>query len=668
MSAGRRMADEARRTARTALAAALIACAAGPAAGTAQADAPTMPAAFKPVPYFGRVVSEGILPGITARLPKEPRVVDFAAREQEPGRYGGDLRMLMKRAKDSRQMTVYGYARLVKYDLDLELRPDILKDIEVERGRVFTLHLREGHRWSDGHPFTTEDFRYWWEDMAQNEALYPVGPPIVMKVRGEYPEVTILDDHTIRFAWPYPNPDFLPALAGARPFYPYAPAHYMRQFHEKYADPETLAEMVEASGQRSWAALHTKKGRLYRLENPALPTLQPFRPLTEAPAKRFLFERNPYYHKIDRNGRQLPYIDRVIFDLSESSLIPGKAATGDVDLQGRYLTFDNYTHLKRNEEEYGYDTRLWRIAKGARFALYPNLTHNDPDYRELVRDPRFRRALSLAIDRHEINRVVYYGLAIEGQNTLLPKSPLYAPDFREKYTDFDPARANRLLDAMGLKRRMLDGVRIGPDGEPIEIVVETEGGGTEPTDVLQLIKDRWYDIGIRMYIKPINRESMRRRIYAGETQMAMASGLENGLATADMPPDELAPVHQIQYQWSDWGQYYETNGNAGSPPDMAVGKRLVDLLHRWYGAESRAEKVRYWKEMLSIHADNVFTIGLVAGVLQPIVVKDGLRNVPMEGIWNWDPGAHFGLYGLDSFWWAPAEARAVAPERAAPGE
>lgn len=634
---------------------------------TAPASAADFTPPLQETPFFAETLERGELPPVEERLPAEPALVDFEVRGQQPGRHGGDIRMLMKRAKDSRQLTVYGYARLVKYDRDLELVPDLLKSIENEGDQVFTLHLREGHRWSDGAPFTTDDFRYFWEDMANNEELYPVGPPAFLKAGDAYPTVEILDETTVRYSWPKPNPDFLPGLAGATPEYIYAPAHYLKRFHERYADPEELAERVEESGQRNWAALHTKNGRLYRMDNPELPLLQPWFPVTEQTAKRLIFERNPFYHKLDRNGRQLPYVDRVIFDITESKLIPGKVATGDVDLQARYLTFDDYTLLKRNADQVGYKVHLWRIAKGAHLALFPNLTHGDARYRNLVRDPRFRQALSLATDRYEINRVVYYGLAIEGQNTVLPESPLYKPEYREQWTGFDLKRANALLDEMGLERRLIDGLRTYPDGDPIEIVVESAGTSTEETDVLQLIKDSWYEIGLRLFIKPINLDTMRRRIYAGETQMAISSGLENGMATAEMTPDELAPVHQIQYQWSNWGQYFETNGQAGSPPDMAVGERLVDLLERWYAADGRAEREAIWREMLQIHSDNVFTIGLIAGVLQPIAVRNGLMNVPEEGIWNWDPGAHFGIYGMDGFWWDPGVGETAADETGAAG-
>lgn len=602
-------------------------------------------------PLLADAVAAGDLPPLIERIPDVPQVVDFAAKGQTIGRNGGDLRMLMAKSKDTRQITVYGYARLVKYNQDLELVPDILADVDVEDGRTFTLHLRPGHKWSDGHPFTSDDFRYWWEDIVHNEELYPSGPPAYMKIGGEYPEVTFPDAHTVRYSWDLPNPDFLPSLAQASPRYIYAPAHYLKQFHPRYTDPEKLAALAEERGQRGWASIHTRLGRLYRAENPDLPTLQPWIQTIHPPAERFVYVRNPYYHKIDAEGRQLPYMDRVIFSISEKKLIPGKAATGDIDLQGRYLRFDDFTLLKQREKQQGYQAHLWRIAKGAHLALYPNMTHSDPLWRQLFRDVRFRRALSLAINRYEINRVVYYGLALEGQNTLLPGSPLYEPTYREQWAGFDLDEANRILDEIGLPRARLGGTRELPNGEPLDIIVETSGLSTEETDVLQLIKDTWRDVGINLFIKPLSRENMSRRVFAGQTQMAIFSGLENGLATADMVPDGLAPVHQTQYQWSNWGQYAETNGTAGEPPDTEVAKRLMALYEQWFLSRSDTERREIWAEMLKIHSDNVFTIGLIAGVLQPIIVKDGLMNVPEEGIWNWDPGAHFGLYGMDGFYW-----------------
>ena len=165
-------------------------------------------------------------------------------------------------------MVVYGYARLVAYDEALELVPDILKDVEVEDGRVFTLHLRPGPSLVRRQPFTSEDFRYWWEDVANNEQLSPTGPPAELYVDGEPPQVEFPDELTVRYSWAKPNPFFLPALAGATPTFIYMPAHYLKQFHEKYADPDKLATMVAGCAGARLGAAARPQGRHVQLRQP----------------------------------------------------------------------------------------------------------------------------------------------------------------------------------------------------------------------------------------------------------------------------------------------------------------------------------------------------------------------------------------------------------------
>lgn len=601
-------------------------------------------------PYFRDSVSDGALPPVAERLPETPLVMDVTEKGLKPGRHGGVIHTAMRRSKDTRQMVVYGYSRLVRYNRQLDIVPDILKSVEVEKGRIFTLHLRKGHRWSDGHPFTTEDFRYWWEDIANNENLFPVGPPAALKVNGELPQVRILDDYTVRYSWSTPNPNFLPKLAGASPLFIYAPAHYLKQFHADYQDTDKLAQMVEEQGAKGWSSLHTKRSKAYHNQNPNLPSLQPWVLDTEPPSQRFEFIRNPYFHRVDQNGLQLPYVDKWIVMVTERKLIPLKAATGEVDLQSRYLKMEDISLLKQSEEQYNFTTKLWRNGKGAHMALFPNLTHKDPKWRNLLRDVRFRRALSLAINRYELNRVIYFGLALEGQNTLLPESPLYEPEYREKWAEFDLKRANKLLDEVGLTEKDGRGIRLWPDGEPLEIIVETADTGTEQPDVLQLVSDSWADAGIKLHIKPTSNDILVQRVFSGETVMTISSGWENGMATADMAPDALAPIRQDQYQWPKWGQYVETGGESGEPVDMEPAKELKQLYKAWYLAEDIKEKRDIWHRMLTIQMENVFTIGIIAGTLQPVVVRNGLHNVPDNGIWNWDPGAHFGVYSPDLFW------------------
>jgi peptide/nickel transport system substrate-binding protein len=289
-------------------------------------------------------------------------------------------------------------------------------------------------------------------------------------------------------------------------------------------------------------------------------------------------------------------------------------------------------------------------VRGSQLALYPNLNAVDPGWRALNRDARFRQALSLGINRAEINQVIYYGLCLPANNLVLPDSPLYRPEYGEAYTAFAPDKANALLDEIGLTKRNGGGYRLLPDGRPLEIIVETAGENTEEVDVLELIRDSWRQIGVKLFTKPSQREVLRNRIFAGETVMAMWFGSENGIPTSYSSPEEFVPIHQQSLQWPMWGQYAETNGNAGQPVDLPEAKQLLELYDQWTIAQSREAKVAAWQEILDIHAEQIYVIGIVAQVPQPVVVAKALRNVPEEGIYNWDPGAQFGMYRPERFW------------------
>ena len=612
-------------------------------------NAPAQVLSLIETPILQQAVDAGDLPPVQQRIPAQPQLVKFSG-DFEPGIHGGQLRLLMAKQKDIRQIVIYGYARLVGYNSQYQLRPDILRDIDIEQGRIFTLHLRKGHRWSDGHPFTSEDFRYYWEDMVNHPELSKSGPPRQLIVDGETPRVEFLDDYTVRYSWSKPNPFFVQALAAPLPLYIYKPAHYLRQFHSRYQTPLRLAELVEQYSSRNWMGVHVNRDRPYKATNPDLPTLQPWYNSTFPPSERFIFKRNPYYHRIDSNGRQLPYIDSVAINIASARLIPAKTGAGESDLQARYLRMDNYTFLKQANKRNHFDVRLWQTAKGAHIALLPNLNVNDDTLRALLLDVRFRRALSLAIHRHEINQVVYFGLAKGSNNTVLEASPLFRPEYRDNWTNFDLKKANALLDEMGLSQRDDRGVRLMPDGRPLEIMIQTAGESTEQTDVLELIHDSWLQAGIKLYSIPSTREVFRNRIFAGDAVMSIWSGLENGIATADSNPQALAPTSQYQYQWPKWGQYYEYDGHAGEKPEDAQVIELLELNEAWRRSASREQREQIWHRMLKIHSEQLYTIGVINTVQHPVVVSHYLHNVPVRGFYNIEPGSYFGMYKPDSFW------------------
>ncbi len=595
-----------------------------------------------------RVDADEMAP-VQQRIPLQPLVVNFGG-EFRSGIHGGQLRLLMGKQKDIRQMVIYGYARLVGYDSEFELEADILRSFEVVEGRIFTLNLRKGHRWSDGQPFTSEDFRYYWEDVANHPGLSKTGIPKALLIEGEAPVVEFLDDYTVRYSWSKPNPFFLPALAAPSPLYIYKPAHYLRQFHQRYQTDEALTQLIETFSARNWMAVHFDRDRPYKATNPELPTLQPWVNSTYPPSERFIFKRNVYYHRVDSNGRQLPYIDSIAINIVSSKLVPAKTGAGESDLQARYLRMDNYTFLKQSEQRNNFKVRLWRTAKGSHVALLPNLNTRDEAMRNLLRDVHFRRALSLAIDRHEVNQVVYFGLVKESSNTVIAASPLFKPEYQNAWADFDIAKANALLDEIGLTERDSRGVRLLADGRPLEIMIQTAGESTEQTDVLELIHDSWLQAGVKLYSIPSTREVFRNRIFSGDAVMSVWSGLENGIPTADSNPLELAPTRKYQYQWPKWGQYYESSGQSGEKPDDDQVVELMALNDLWRRTSDRQGRAKIWHKMLRINSEQVFTIGVINSVQHPVVVNRYLNNVPESGFYNFDPGAYFGIYRPDSFW------------------
>ncbi len=603
------------------------------------------------IPMLEKQVKAGTLPPMQERLPKKPLMVDFKGDDKSLGKYGGDLRLLMGKAKDLGQITVYTYARLVGYDLDYKIQPDIAEAFVVGDGRDFTFKLRKGHRWSDGHPVTSEDFRYFWEDMIKNKVLGKKGVPEQMLVDGKEPTFRIIDELTFKYTWEKPNPSFLPALAAPSPLYIYRPAHYMKQFHADYADKEKLEAQVKKSKARDWSALHTRMQRQRRPENPDLPTLQAWRNTTPPPSTRFIFERNPYFHRIDPKGQQLPYIDRLVMSVVSKDVIAAKAGTGEADLQARYLQFSDVPYLKRGEKKNNYTTRLWSLGKGSQVALFPNLNANDEVWRKIIRNVRFRRALSLGINRKEINEVIYFGLAYPSANTVMPQSALYKKDYSQMWAKYDKEKANSLLDEIGLDKRDPDGTRLLPDGRRAEITIETAGESAEETDVLELITDHYREIGLKIFVRSSQRDIFRRRAYSGDTLISVFSGLNNAVATSTMNPEELAPTDQAQLQWPKWGQYAGTNTKAGEPINLDSAMVQLQLFNQWMLAGNDEERTRVWHNMLSGYADQVFSIGTVNNSRQPVIISNDLRNVPENGIYAWEPTSYFGIYKPDTFWY-----------------
>jgi len=429
------------------------------------------------------------------------------------------------------------------------------------------------------------------------------------------------------------------------------PAHYLKQFHAKYQSEEKLDALVKENKVKNWVRLHINMSRQYRPENPDLPMLDPWVNSTKPPAEQFVMVRNPYFHRVDRDGRQLPYFDRFLFTISSSSLIPAKTGAGETDLQATNIQFEDYTFLKESEKRHPIKVYLWERTQGSRIALYPNLNFEEPAWRSVLQDARFRRALSLAINRREINMAAFFGLGHLSADTMLPQSPLFRREYAEAWIEHDVVRANALLDEMGLDKRDDDGQRLLPDGRVAQVIVESSGESPLDSDVLELIADYWKDIGIPLYIRTSQIDVLRSRALAGHVMMSISSGIDNGIATADMSPAALAPTGDEELQWPMWGVHYVTRGEKGSEPDLAPVQELLRLLKDWRRAPDRESRALVWHKMLKLYTDEVFTIGILNGTLAPIVANARIKNIPESAFYGFDPTCYFGVYRADTFFY-----------------
>src|SRR5262249_16577469 len=267
------------------------------------------------------------------------------------------------------------------YDENYRLVPDILASFEVEEGRIFTFHLRKDHRWSDGSPFTTEDFRYYWEDIAPNPKLNPDGLPPALLVNGMPPQVEILDQTSIRYTWALPNQAFLPALAAATPLMIYRPSRYLKQFNPKYTSPKVIARFLADAKLDAWEDLHRHVDDPLLLGNPDMPVLAPWAVISRPGSQVFAAVPNPYYHRIDKDGQQPPYTARLAPTPQSKSQTAAAVIAGKSDLQATGLSLTDLPALKAAADQGTIKLDLRPSGRGTELALYPNLNARDPVWR-----------------------------------------------------------------------------------------------------------------------------------------------------------------------------------------------------------------------------------------------------------------------------------------------
>ncbi|HPD39469.1 MAG TPA: ABC transporter substrate-binding protein, partial [Mesotoga infera] len=452
-------------------------------------------AGYNESPMLADLVKEGKLPPVEERLPDNPLVV---VPYEEIGEYGGTWRSADIAMSSETHFMPLSTEPLIRWNREGNaVEANVAESWEVsEDGKTFTFNLRKGIKWSDGVPLTADDIIFWYEDILNQKELTPSIPgwlKALISVRKD-------GDYVVIFEFSKPYPLFLENMAnlgGGRYDAIIQPKHYLIKYHPSYTSQDELDALAKEAGFDTWYAHFDFKRHFMKCTN--VPVLSAWNLVSVSETEQLL-TRNPYYWKVDTEGNQLPYIDRVINEVVlNAETLTMKTVAGAYDFQPYRLSLADYSLFKENEEKGGYKVLLWDTALGSNLAIMPNLNSTDPYKHELFNNLNFRIALSLAINREEINDLCYLGLAVPRQATIIDGCPYYTEGLEELYAEYDPKRASEILDSIGLDKKNSDGYRLRPDGSVLELTIFT----TDMTlygpwvDVVDLISTYFNKVGIK---------------------------------------------------------------------------------------------------------------------------------------------------------------------------
>ncbi len=610
-----------------------------PAAESAEAPASEADLTQLEAPALAELVAAGELPALEERLPVNPLVIEPY---ESLGEYGGTWKIgvLSPRA-------AYMNARTVTESFAMWDRtasqpvPDVAESWDIsEDGTTYTFHLREGMKWSDGEPLTSADILFWFNDIILNTEYTPA-PPDWLKISGEVAEVSAPDDYTVVFQFAGPYSLFLQNLAfRGTAMFDY-PKHYISQFHPAYVEEAELTAKIQELGYETW---NTAVLDLAFTTNPDLPRISAWVNTTPKPETSAVFTRNPYYWKVDTAGRQLPYMDIMEVAIYQDREVMVLAAmNGEINYEAQVIAPTDFPVLSQNEERGGYT--MYRYPRPVPMAVFFNMDSVDPVWGPIVKDKRFRVALSIGVDRDDINESAFLGLG-EINQALPPAADPYAiTELRTVNTEYDPEEANRLLDEMGLDQRDNEGFRLTAEGTRLSFTLPVLGGQGVADRAYEILAEYWRELGIEVAVNFMPSETWVAMVRAGEH---VAAGYLTATVQWVVDPIWFVPTADTAYYAPLSGLYYATNGAQGVEPQGEM-LQLQQLFDQMKIATDPAEQVRLGQEIIQINADNLFKVGYVEG-FQPVLADSDFNNIPHEyGLEDYR--IYFPRYMQPEQWW-----------------
>ena len=608
-------------------------------------DPAQWPKKFGEAPALAELVKAGKLPPVEQRLPQEPMVIKPL---RSVGKYGGTWRRGFLGPGDSENGNrVRASDKLLFWDVNgTHIVPNVAKGWETSAdGRRTTLFLRKGMKWSDGAPFTADDFMFWYEDMYQNKDLIK-SPAPELSANGKPGRVIKVDETTVLFEFDDPHFLFASQLAGdtqvgggqsrlqseERELGLYAPAHYLKQFLPKYSSVDSLNEKAKAAGFDNWAQVFKIKSD-WRL-NPDVPTISAWRMVQPINSQAWVLERNAYFWATDTEGNQLPYLDKVQLTLAENpEVINLRAIAGEYDYMERFIDLAKLPVLLENAARGHYKVHLDPGFNGSDSELKFNFAYRlDPEIQKWFANLEFRRALALGIDREQVNEAFFLGLGVTGTPIPadnIPESP--GKDWHQRWATLDVAKANAMLDAIGLKKKDAEGFRVRTDnGERLRLQIDV-AQTLSPTwpQQAEMIIQQWRAIGIWADMRLFERSLFYTRVRNDQNQIVLWSN--NGSESLYLYTIPVLPIDpQSSFGGAAYAQWYASNGAAGIKPTDPELLKGFELL-RSAVSQPEERRVQIAQEIWKLLVDQVWSIGMVGqspAYMGTRVVNERLENVP----------------------------------------
>ena len=596
---------------------------------------------YTEAPMLADLVKDGKLPPVDERLPKDPYVITVP----EVGKYGGvwhrgftgpsDRNGLIRVVNDSLvRFSMDGASVEMKYAESVKPNDDFTQ---------WTITLREGGKWSDGQPFTADDLMFYYNDVAMNKDLAPAVPSWLLNADKTPVKVEKLSDYAVKYTYAKPQTLFLQEIAqqdaGDKKYPMFLPAHYLKQFHASYAAQADLDKMVAEAGVKSWGELFYLKQDQF--DNPDRPVLTAWKAKNRFSEQIFIMERNPYYMGVDQAGNQLPYIDEVdVKFFADADALNMAAIAGELDEQERAIKLTNYPVLKEEEQKSGkYKIYLWSSTGGEEGGVVFNLTYQkDPELTAMWSQLDFRKAVSYAINRPEIQESVFLGTGEPRMGIIKAGHPWYPGDeIAHKYTEYLPDEANKLLDALGYTQRDGENYRLLPSGKRVGFELSAVPNLNAYVAIAELIVADLKKVGIWVDLQTRERDLHFQMRQANELQAEIWNQDSSGTMFSGSTKFDLRPALYGNLSYGPlFKTWYDTNGKEGVEPP-APWKKIVELQDeaKSAGPDRQAEIA---KEIYTLWVDNLYdigTVGLTALDQGVAVVNKNLKNVPENLTKDW---------------------------------